>query len=90
MVHLYVERVANIYIEFYTQLCSSPQLYRVFFFFYSILQLIVLVLWPATLFWFTLMALITIFTYAAGCCFQQKTLINPLYTTSSAPNTRQS
>lgn len=33
MVHLYVERVANIYIEFYTQLCSSPQLYRVFFFF---------------------------------------------------------
>lgn len=45
MVHLYVERVANIYIEFYTQLYSSPQLYRGVFFKFFIASF-------SSLFWF--------------------------------------
>ena len=41
------------------------------------------------LFWFTLSALIASFWAAAGSCFQRKSCKNPLYTTCSAPNGKQ-
>ncbi len=40
-------------------------------------------------FWFTFTTLIVLFSAATGSYFQQNSSKNPLYTTLSAPNSRQ-